>query len=239
METTLTSPFHLLKKAWSLALSRPNILSYVILGIVPQLISLLIGFIASLSNMETSVVDLVYSINGWGVAGLIVVGIIIVSLVSTWYAAVLYLVYKATASGTVSPLVTYFRPAKNVTVGLLVTYLRIGFITLLGFLLFIIPGIIIAVRYMFAPMIAVVEDRTAKPIDESKRLVKGRFFKLIGRGILLVICYNIPVYIFTTLSTFTTLHPLFGSVWAVTSPIFGLYFYLVYLDFKKTLATAS
>lgn len=233
METRLTSPFALLRQAWSLALSRPNVLSYVVLGIVPQLISLLIGFIAGLSNTETSVVDLVYSINGWGVAGLIATGLIVISLVSAWYTALLYMVYKATVSGTVGALTTYFRPAKSVTIRLLVTYLKIGIITFLGFLLLIVPGFIVAVRVMFAPLIASLEDGSVKPIDQSKRLVKGRFWKLVGRVILFVPCYYIP------LSVLQSIHPILGSTWAVTSPVFGLYFFLVYTDFKKTAAVAS
>lgn len=222
METPLVSPFALLRQAWSLALSRPHILPYLILGILPQIISLLVGLTVGTTNLEY----------GWGVTGVIAIGLIIVSLVSTWYTALLYLVYRATASGAVGSLFMYFRPAKDVTLRLLVTYLKIGLITLMGFLLFIIPGIILAVRYSFAPLIATTEDRSVRPIDESKRLVKGRFWKLTGRGLLMVICYNVP------LSVLQSVHPLLGMIWAVTSPVFGLYFFLVYLDFKRA-ATLS
>jgi len=82
-------------------------------------------------------------------------------------------------------------------------------------------------------MIAAVEDAAVKPFDESKRLVKGRFWKLVGRSILMVVCYNIP------LSVLQAIHPLLGTVWAVTSPIFGLYFFLVYRDFKDTAIVAT
>lgn len=233
METSLTSPFALLRQAWSLALARNHVTLYLIVGSLPQVVSVLIGYLAGRTNVQSGIVDLAYNTNRWGIAGLIATGLIVISLVSAWYTALLYMVYKATVSGTVGALTTYFRPAKSVTIRLLVTYLKIGIITFLGFLLLIVPGFIFAVRSMFAPLIASLEDGSAKPIDQSKRLVKGRFWKLVGRGILLVACYNIP------LSVLQSIHPILGSIWAVTSPVFGLYFFLVYTDFKKTAAVAS
>ncbi len=227
METALTSPFSLLKKAWSLALSRPNLLSFLILGAVPQLLSLVISLLVAYFSRF----DLLSNTEGWTIAGLIIIGLlalVVMSFVSAWYTALLYKVYQTTAAGTLTKLTTYVRPAKEATIHLLVTYFTVGLFTSLGFLLFIIPGIIIAVRFMFAPMIAAVEDRAIKPIDESKRLVKGRFWKLAGRSIFMVVCYNIP------LSVLQAIHPLIGTVWAVTSPVFGLYFFLVYRDFKDT-----
>jgi len=225
METALTSPFTLLKQAWSLALARPNIISYLILGAMPQLLFFTFSALIALASGTTDFEG------GWGIAGLVfagLIGLVIVSLISTWYTALLYKVYQATAAGTIEKLTTYTHPAKAVTIRLLVTYMLVGLFTSLGFLLLIIPGIIIAVRYMFAPMIAAVEDKSIKPIDESKRLVKGRFWKLVGRSILMVVCYNIP------LSVLQAIHPLLGTVWAISSPIFGLYFFLVYRDFKAT-----
>ena len=226
METALTSPFSLLKKAWSLAISRQNIVSYLILGAIPQL--LFFAFSALIAYISP---DLFTNSGGWAIVGFVFVGLIglaIISLVSAWYTALLYKVYEATAAGTLEKLTAYVRPAKGVTVRLLVTYMTVGLFTSLGFLLLIVPGIIIAVRYMFAPVIAVVEAKTTKPLDESKRLVKGRFWKLALRSILIVGCYNIP------LSVLQAIHPLFGTVWSVTSPVFGLYFFLVYMDFKRT-----
>lgn len=244
MENKLTSPFILLRQAWSLALARPNILSFLLLGIIPQLISLTISTVFAAANERIDLQSMIVSVNNniadasafAYVMGLLIVSfgtILIIGLISAWYTALLYKAYQATAGGNLSPLTTYVRPAKTVTVHLLVTYMTIGLFTSLGFLLFIIPGIIIAIRYMFAPIIATVEDRAVKPIEESKRLVKGRFWKLVGRGILMIGCYNIP------LSVLQAIHPLFGTVWAVTSPIFGLYFFMVYMDFKRTAAVPA
>lgn len=227
METALTSPFLLLKKAWSLGLSRQNIISYLVLGAIPQLLSLVISLLVAYFSRF----DLFTNPEGWKVAGLIIIGLlalVVMSVVSAWYTALLYKVYQGTAAGSLGTLRSYVHLAKKVTTRLLVTYMTVGLFTSLGFLLLIVPGIIIVVRYIFAPMIAAVEDKTVKPIDESKRLVKGRFWKLVGRGILMIGCYNLP------LAVLQAIHPLLSSVWAVSSPIFGLYFFLVYMDFKRT-----
>lgn len=244
MDNKLTPPFVLLKQAWTLALQRPNISSFLLLGAIPQLISLTISAILAYTNgridLQSIIVNLNKSLGGASafvyVMGLLIIGIgsiLLISFITSWYTALLYKIYQATAAGTLTRLTTYVRPAKEVTIHLLVTYMTIGLFTSLGFLLFIIPGIIIAVRYMFAPMIAAVEDRAVKPIDESKRLVKGRFWKLIGRSILMVVCFNVP------LTIFQAIHPWLGSLWAVTSPVFGLYFYLIYMDFKRTAVVTS
>lgn len=235
METALTSPFLLLKKARSLALARPNIISYLILGAIPQLLSFFFSALITpalgATDFETTISEFFTNSGGWAILGFVfvgLIGLIIISLVSAWYTALLYKIYEATATGTLEKLTTYVRPAKSVTIRLLVTYMIVGLFTSLGFLLLIVPGIIYALRYIFAPMVSAVEDRTIKPIDESKRLVKGRFWQLAQRIILMVVCYNIP------LSVFQAIQPLVGILWAVSSPIFGLYFYLVYMDFKRT-----
>lgn len=239
MDNKLISPFTLLKQAWTLALQRSNIASFLVLGAFPQLISLSISAILSNTNDRFNLQSIIGNINnslsGAGalvyIIGLLIIGIaavLLISFIITWYTALLSKVYQATAEGNLSPISSYIRPAKAVTVHLMVTYVVVGLFTSLGLLLLIIPGIIFAYRYMFAPLIAVLEDRSVNPIKESKRLVKGRFWKLVGRSILMTFAYRIPA------SIFHALHPALGMIWSVTFPVFGLYFFLIYQDFKRT-----
>lgn len=237
MDNRLTSPFILLKRAWSLALDKSNVGAYLALGAIPQVFSFgiaaLLSYAASgdASNLQTSITTFLTNTNSWWIEGIIVVGLIsllIISYVSMWYTALLYKIYEDTAAGTRHQLTSYIQPARHVAMRLLTTYVKVGLFTIFGFLLLVIPGFIMAVRYMFAPMAAALEDRDVKPLERSTQLVKGRFWKLVGRSALLVLCYNIP------LSILQRIHPLIGSVWAITSPVFGLYFFLVYLDFKRT-----
>ena len=60
-----------------------------------------------------------------------------------------------------------------------------------GFLLFIIPGLILLIRYSFAPFVLIHKDlRGRKALSESSRLVKGYWRAVFGR---LIIFYIIIV----------------------------------------------
>jgi hypothetical protein len=53
--------------------------------------------------------------------------------------------------------------------------------TIVGFLLLIVPGVIVAVRWYFAPQVAVVDRRPAGPaVAASSDLVRGRFWPVAG-----------------------------------------------------------
>ncbi len=240
MDTKLASPFGLLKQAWSLALQRSNIGVYLLLGAIPPLFSLGFSqlfayFLNGTTNVQTTIINTLSNNAILGIASvfaLIFVLLIALPLVSLWYTALLYKVYQATAINDLKQITTYFSPAKKVTFRLFTTYIKVGLLTILGYLCFIIPGIIFTIRYLFAPIIAASEDTSMNPLEESKRLAKGRFGKLAGRALLSFFLYSIP------LSIFQSIHPLLGVVWSISAPIFTLYFYLVYMDFKRTAVTA-
>lgn len=236
MDTTLTSSLSLLKQSWSLAVAKPNRIAYLVLGILPQIFSygfaFLTGLLVNNDNLESNLTSFLSTTNGWILAGLLVILIILGTLlaiyIGTWYTAILYNVYQTTALKKTNSLLQHIHPSKLVIMRLFTTSLKIGIFAVLGFLFLIIPGIIITVRYAFAPFIAVTESKERDPLTESKYLVLGRFWKLAQRSVIPFIFYSIP------LTVFQTIHPILGAIWSVSSPIFGLYFYLVYLDFKRT-----
>src|SRR3989344_4227461 len=110
MDNKLTPPFSLLKQAWSLAIARPHIVSFLLLGALPQLISLTVSAVLTYTNgridLKSMVVDLNNSI-GDASAFVYIMGLLIVvfgtiftiSLISSWYTALLYKVYQPTAVG--------------------------------------------------------------------------------------------------------------------------------------------
>lgn len=240
MNIRLASPFTLLKQAWSLALKRSNIVTYLVLGAIPQVLSfglatLVAYFLNNTTNAETTIINkIIDTLSTNTLLGIIIVLILIfvllvvMPLLALWYTALLYKIYQATTTNTINRLTTYFGPARQVTFRLFTTYVKVGLITLFGFLFFIIPGIIFSIRYLFAPLIASTEDSSINPSEESKKLAMGRSGKLALRSLLPFFIYSI------SLSIFQSIHPLLGAVWSISSPIFGLYFYLVYLDFKRT-----
>lgn len=235
MDKALTPSITLLKQSWSLVLSKPNRISYLILGILPLIFSYGFAFVTGLlvnnENLESTLTSFFSNTNGWIVAGfipLIILGIMVAIYIGTWYTALLYTVYQATSLKKSSSLSLLAHSSRLVVRRLFMISLKVGLLAVLGFLLLIIPGIIITMRYAFAPFIAVTEIKEKDPLVESKYLVLGRFWKLAQRSVIPFIFYSIP------LSVFQTIHPILGAIWSVSSPIFGLYFYLVYLDFKRT-----
>jgi hypothetical protein len=79
---------------------------------------------------------------------------------------------------------TYQYALRKLPAILLITILT-TIVTLIGFLLLIIPGIIAFVRLALAPPVVVIEDvRGTKAIGRSWRLTKGHFWRLLGLLIL-------------------------------------------------------
>ena len=235
MDSPLTSPWKLLRQAWSLAVAKSNILLFLGLGALPQLLSLgfsgTVAFGLDTNWLESTLTDFFSQANGWVIAFLVILlilTIIAAIYLSIWYTAFLYKIYEATVSGSTNRLSTYISSARLVTKRLFITSVKVGFYATLGSLLFIIPGVIVMVRFAFAPFIASIEASSVSPLGESKRLVKNRFWRLLAYQFIPIAFYNIP------LSIFQSIHPLLGSLWSLSSPVFGLYFYLVYLDFKRT-----
>jgi len=67
-----------------------------------------------------------------------------------------------------------------------------GLAALLGFLLLIVPGIIVLVRYFFGSTVLVVEGKKgSKALGRSWRLAKGSFWKILGTLLLAGILANV------------------------------------------------
>ncbi|MEK7141664.1 MAG: hypothetical protein AAB800_03920 [Patescibacteria group bacterium] len=236
MDTLLTPPLTLLKQAWSLALSKSNRLTYMTLGAIPVVLSFGFSaitsyFITTSTDLETVLTNFLNSAGVWGVVGiiaLVLIGIVFAVFIGTWYTALLYKIYQSTALNKPNSLSLHLHPSRLVILRLFITSLKVGLLATFGFLLLIIPGIIITVRYAFAPLIAVTEEKVMNPLAESKQLAQGRFWQLLRRSVIPFIFYSVP------LSVFQAIHPILGSIWSLSSPIFGLYFYLVFVDFKRT-----
>ena len=108
--------------------------------------------------------------------------------------------------------------------------LLVGFFTFLSFLLLFIPGIIVGVYFMFCSYILVIEG--GKGIDVLKRswaLVKGNWWKVFGRIVLLNI---VVMIIFSILSS---VNDLLGSLFQyLCIPFSVIFMYLIYLELKKS-----
>ncbi len=112
---------------------------------------------------------------------------------------------------------------------------------LLAMLLLIIPGLVLAIYWSFVLLVTVIEKKktVGEATKRSYELVKGYWWPVCGRIILMVVLalivsaiLNIPVSSLdgTAEKAYTVVINIF---WALVSPLFLVYSYLLYQDLVK------
>jgi len=106
----------------------------------------------------------------------------------------------------------------------------VGFFTILFSIFLIIPGIIVGIYLSFCSYVFIVEkEQGMNALKRSWALVKGNWWKVFGRVVLLNIVFGI---IFSILGS---VNDLLGSVFQLLSMPFGIIFlYLIYFELKKS-----
>lgn len=115
----------------------------------------------------------------------------------------------------------------------LLSYLWVSFLSGLavfaGLILLIIPGIIFMVWFSFSVYVLIAEDRKGtQALSRSKQLVKGRWWKVFGRLVMLWLLGLIVVGVLNSV-------PLVGTLIAnlLISSFSVVYLYLLYEDLKE------
>ncbi len=102
------------------------------------------------------------------------------------------------------------------------------FLIILGFILLIIPGIILAVWFFFIPYVVVIEKAGAvQALKRSKQLVEGHFWGVLGRLALIFLISILLASILVKLSFIGSLVNFF------LSPLWMVVGYLIYVDLAK------
>lgn len=138
---------------------------------------------------------------------------------------------------------------KKIAIYFLVAIL-VGLVTMLGFILLIIPGIIFAVWYSFAEFIVVLEDKKGtETLKASKDLVRGRwgatFWRLvlpsllvylIGMVIALILTFIFSVgkIDFSSIEQNLIFNAITSLVFIALSPLFTAYGVILYNSLKDT-----
>ena len=111
-----------------------------------------------------------------------------------------------------------------------------GMAITLGFILLIIPGIILWVWYSFSIFVTVAEDtKGGKALTRSKEYVKGRWGKVFGRLAfiyLIVVGYNIIVGFIPENDLINGITTLIGLL--ILTPIALVYGYLLYENVRES-----
>ncbi len=183
------------------------------------------------------------SVNTNMILGIILVILFVVALVALIYFGVrsqigMYLVLK-------TPTVEFKELFKN-TKGLFWKFfglsLLTGILVMLWTLLLIIPGIIFGIFYSFALYLLIFEDiKGMEALKKSKAMVSGYWWGVFGRTMFLLLVAMLASFIlslpFIFLSEGTILYSIYSLiqnlVWAVVTPIFMVFAYLMYKDLKS------
>ncbi|KKU10417.1 MAG: hypothetical protein UX13_C0012G0001, partial [Candidatus Woesebacteria bacterium GW2011_GWB1_45_5] len=160
------------------------------------------------------------------IIGLVLIWSVVAFIAGLWAQAAGYEAVKRSVKGGALEFKDTFKSSRKYLLTFFITNLLVGLIVVGGFILLIIPGIIFAVWFSFS-LWGVVDKGygVGRSLKESKALVKGRFWKVLGR----IFVYVVFVTLFQVL--FAAFPQGYGSM-AITifGGLFLLPYYLLYRE---------
>lgn len=213
-----------IKEAWRIYTTKENFIFFArimaVITIITTSLSYLFNYffpVASFENLDYSNIPMLVTFISFSILGF---------LVSLWgQVTSYYAIFRKTNSEKEifkTGLLNMFR--------YFITSLVVGLIILVGVVLLVVPAIIFAVWYSFS--ILLVLDKgvgIGQALKQSKSMVSGRFWKILGRSIIF------GLFSFTIAIVFS-LVPYAGNILVLfLSPLTLLPFYLLYKDLSINL----
>lgn len=109
-----------------------------------------------------------------------------------------------------------FEGFKNKYTKIVLANLIVVALTIIGFILFIIPGIIVLVRLSFVPFLVMDKDlEPMQAVERSWQLTRGHGWKIFGMAILSIIIFfaGLLVFIVGVLISFMWIHSAFATLY--------------------------
>lgn len=165
-----------------------------------------------------------YSLGAVVLSLIVMVGFVVIMY---WFGAADVVMVNNIAEGKLATVKETLKLGWARTSKYFVTSFFTGLVVIIGFVLFIIPGIIFSVWFSFAHLIAILENENGiESMKKSKALVKGNFWPILGRFILIGV-------IAVVISMVIQLIPVLGGILvAFISPLFILYQVLLYRNLR-------
>jgi hypothetical protein len=229
MHKKLTSPIKLLKQAWNIGMSNKYMKYFLLLGVLQNIFPFIHAVFTTPDKAMPQLVSMY--VHGSGVEKVWILGVILLVIcfgivIIPWFTAFSYELFRDAELGHAIVIKKRINTSRSKVFHYISTYLMQGALIVLGFVLLIIPGIMLAVYFQFALFIAVFEP-DKDPLKQSKALVHGKWWALVVRMLFGSLVYGIPSLILRWIN------PLLPYVWYIYSPIFSFYGYLVYRDFVR------
>lgn len=237
--SSLPGPVVLFKEAWNLFLARiwlflPVLGINIALVIAVLLIALLVGggvFFVSGARM-TEVLGLVLAVLG--------IAAFFVLLYLSYWMQVCYILLLGEEENT-KEVKNLVKKAKPLIWPLFLTSLLVGLSIVGGYMLFIIPGLILVLWYSQTQYVVVHENKKGLlAMHTSREYIRGRFFPLVGR----MVAPLIPFFLLSMLPAFLPdqLAPLFSNLFQALSllggPLYLCYGFVLYQHLAKTTTSA-
>lgn len=197
-----------IKKMWSLAM----IVLLGVLGYLPVLLSGLIAFLIINNNQGNLTL---FSIL------LFLIGLLLSLLIWTWIQVVVFCAIKEDNLKLKQLLIMALPKIQSF---FWVTLLN-TLVVMVGFILFIIPGFIFLVWFLFAPYIFISESLNGKlALKRSRELVQGYWWAIFGRFLSV-----------TIIGIILSWSPVVGSIISIffLTPFSLIFFYVLYEDLKR------
>lgn len=218
-EKQLKKSTEYIKEAWRIYTKKENFIYFARIMAVLTIFSISIGFISGYFFPEN------YLQNGDFSNIPLLVGYLFLSLVSIivtlWSQSTNYLSILKIRSDEKEILKLGFKKIGK----LFAVSFVIGLIVMLGAILLIVPAIIFGVWYSFSIWLVFDKNMSIKEsLSESKLMVKGIFWKVIGRSVVIGVFSFIVTLILALI-------PYLGNVLITfIAPLFLLPYYLMYKD---------
>ncbi len=237
----LKSPIDLAKAAWTAFTKRWKF--YVLLTVVSALIP---GLVFLVGGAIAAAVGIGGAAGGAGKAAVFLVGLVMLAAyIFAIYLSIIFYggLMLAVANEQINSVRDAFNRAKPMGKDLFVVALIVGILVSLASLLFIIPGIYLAVCWAFAMWLAVLEGKKGMAaLKASKAMVDGRWFAVFGRILAFVVIVwlvmAVPQAVFAAIRL-----PILAGIWSllvslVVGPVGAIYTYLLFQNLKQTKAPA-
>lgn len=179
----LSSPIDLIKKSIDIFRKKENFI-FILKIYIPVLILSFFGISLNSSGMSARLQKGDFSFFPNSIYLIIPIVLIVVAgiIFSIWFQAASLESILRVVNGGVFDVKDTYKKAWKYAAKLFWANLLVGLITLGGFILLVIPGIIFMIWYAFVQFdIAEGEALIGNALRKSKSLVKGRFWSVLGR----------------------------------------------------------
>jgi hypothetical protein len=158
--------------------------------------------------------------------------IILSVIIGSWSQTLVYQAVYQAGKGKLLSIKEVLRLAWKKWPAYFLATLLSTFLIILGFILLIVPGIILVVWFFFIPYVVVIEKTGAvQALKRSKKLVEGHFWGVLGR---LALIFLISIFVGSILVKIGLIGPIANFL---LSPFWMVVGYLIYVDLAKAKRT--